>query len=93
MNREQITSHEPEAELLSPDELDNDVAVINQCLKRRRLERKILEAFSDDNTIQMLETLIDAGICRDEKEVIIRSIQTLFVAAFPESLRHIEVMS
>lgn len=92
MKRNQITAHEPEAELFSPDELDNDVAVINRCLRRRRLEHKILEALSDDNTIQMLEKLIAAGICRDEKEVISRSIQTFFVAVFPESLRHIEVM-
>jgi mRNA-degrading endonuclease RelE of RelBE toxin-antitoxin system len=53
-------------------------------LRRRRLERKILEALSDDNTVWMVETLINSGICRDEKEVIIRSIQTLFVAVFPE---------
>lgn len=92
MNHEKITAHEPEAELLNPDELDNDVAVINRCLRRRRLESEILEALSDDNTIQMLEKLIAAGICRDEKEVIVHSIQTLFVAVFPESLRHIEVM-
>ncbi len=73
--------------MLSPDDLDNDVAVIQRCLRLRRIEQLACEALAEGNTAQMVEALISAGICRDEKEVIIRGVETLFVAVFPESRR------
>ncbi len=91
MSQKQITAHEPEAELLSPDDLDNDVAVIERCLRRRRIEQLVRKALAKANTAQMVEALISAGICRDEEEAIIRGVETLFVAVFPESRRHIKV--
>ncbi|MFQ6042434.1 MAG: hypothetical protein ACE5PV_16380 [Candidatus Poribacteria bacterium] len=53
MSHNQITAHEPESELLSPDDLDNDVAVIERCLRRRRIEQLAREALLEGNTAQI----------------------------------------
>ena len=87
MCKKNIRAHEPEAELLGPEDLEHDVAVINRCVERRQAEKRVWEALSESGTEKLMEALISAGVCKDEKEVIIRGIQTLFVAAFPESQR------
>ena len=87
MCEKKITAHEPEAELLGPEDLAHDVGVINRCIQRRQVERLMREAVSESGTQKLMEALISAGVCKDEKEVIMRGIQTLFVAAFPESRR------
>ena len=87
MCEKKITAHEPEAELLGPEDLEHDVAVINQCIQRRQVEKLVQKALSESGIQKRMESLISAGVCKDEKEVIMRGIQTLFVAAFPESRR------
>jgi len=82
-----IEPHEPEAELLDASEIAQDVAVLEKALAQKRLERLMAEALVQNNVKQLIETIIDSGICADEKEVIIRSVQTFFIAVAPEDKR------
>ena len=87
MCEKKVTAHEPEAELLGPEDLEHDVAVINRCIQRRQVEKLVQEALSESTIQELMEALISAGVCKDEKEVIMRGIQTLFVTTLPESRR------
>ena len=61
-----ITAYEPEDELLGPEDLEHDVAVINRCVQRRQVENLVREAVSESGTQKLMESLISAGVCKDE---------------------------
>lgn len=82
-----IEPHEPEAELLDASEIAQDVAVLERALERKRFERLMAEVLAQDDIKQLVETIIDSGICTDEKEVIVRAVQTFFIAVAPEDKR------
>ena len=60
-----IEPHEPEAELLDASEIAQDVAILEKALEQKRLERLMAEALAQDDVKQLVEAIIDSGICMD----------------------------
>ena len=48
----------------------------------QKMEKLIREALSEDDTQKLVEALISAGVCKDEKEVVMRGIQNLLSRHF-----------
>lgn len=74
------TVPEPNAELLSAEDIHEDVASLNALLERRRTERRAYEILNRPNVRDMLKQLIARGICMSEEEAIERALKTLLTA-------------
>ena len=78
-----IAPHEPQAALLSAEDVDRDVASLSEALieeRARRIARKVLLR---PEVRQILEALLESGACEDEEEAIARGLKTLSVALSP----------
>lgn len=80
-----ITAHEPEEELLGPEDLAEDVATLNRLLAEKRKAAILSEL--DPETRRLLEELVAQGICQDEKEAIARAVRTFALAVSPQSYK------
>lgn len=78
-----ITAHEPEAELLSPEDVDQDVASLSAALAEERAERIARNVLLRSDAQQLMEQLLSAGIGRSEEEILLRALRTLAVAVSP----------
>jgi len=74
------TVPEPNAELLSADDVHRDVAELTAALERRRAERQAYEILERPDVWQMLDQLIAGGVCAHEAEAIERAWRTLVTA-------------
>ena len=90
MNK-QIKPHEPEEELLGPEDVAKDLTVLEQVFAHRRSKQiqewKTVPISAD--TYRLIASLIASGVCRDEEEIVTKAIQAFFVAvspAFPEDV-------
>jgi hypothetical protein len=84
MNK-QIRPHEPEAELLGPEDLAKDLAVLEQALARRRARRiqELKAVLISVDTYRLISSLVSTGVCQDEKEVVTKAVRAFFVAVSP----------
>ena len=80
-----ITAHEPEAELLSAEDVDKDVASFSKALAQRRAERLIQTVLMREDIRQIFDDLLSLGVFRDEEEIITRALQALFVTVSPHA--------
>ena len=87
----QIKPHEPEEELLGPEDVAKDLTVLEQAFAHRRSKQiqewKTVPISAD--THRLIASLIASGVCRDEEEIVTKAIQAFFVAvspAFPEDV-------
>ncbi len=87
MAEKRFTPHEPEEELLGPEELEHDVAVLQRALRQRRGEVLAQTLANDPKVNAILDWLVRAGVCKDEGEAIVRALETFFVAVAPVSER------
>jgi len=71
---------EPNAELLSADDVYRDVAELTAALERRRAERPAYDILERPDVRQMLDQLIASGVCANEAEAIERALRTLVTA-------------
>ena len=71
---------EPNAELLSVDDIHLDVKILTSLLEKRRVERRSYEILQRPNVQDMLIKLIKDGECADEEEAIERALKTLITA-------------
>ena len=74
------TAAEPNAELLSADDVHRDVVELTAALERRRAERQAYEILERPDVWQMLDQLIAGGVCANEAEAIERAWRTLVTA-------------
>ena len=74
------TVPEPNAELLSAEDVQQDVAALTTALERRRAERQAYEVFHRPAVREMLNTLVSSGTCATEEEAIERALRTLVTA-------------
>jgi len=81
----QIKPHEPEAELLGPEDVAKDLAVLEQAFARRRAKRiqELRTVPIGADTYRLISSLIASGVCRNEEEVITKAVMTFFVAVSP----------
>ena len=71
------TVPEPNAELLSAEDVDGDVVSLTAALERRRAERRAYEILERADVREMLDELISSGACANEEEAIERALKTL----------------
>jgi len=74
------TVPEPNAELLSAEDVHGDVASLNVLLEQRRTERQVYEILNRPNVQKMLKQLIAMGMFDSEEDVIERGLKTLLTA-------------
>ena len=74
---------EPNAELLSVDDAERDVASLSAALEQRRAERRAYEILSRPHIREMLSTVLSTGACRSEDEAIERALNTMVTALAP----------
>jgi len=81
----EITAHEPEAELLSAEDVDKDVASFTKALAQKKAERLTQTVLMREDIRQIFDALLSMGVFRDEEEIITRALQALFVAISPHA--------
>jgi hypothetical protein len=74
------TVPEPNAELLSAEDVHQDVASLTAALERRRAERRAYDLLARHDVREMLNKLITSGTCTSEEEAIERALRTLVTA-------------
>jgi len=74
------TVPEPNAELVSADDVHRDASELTAALERRRAERQAYDILSRPDVRQMLDQLIASGGCANEEEPIGRALRTLVTA-------------
>jgi len=74
------TIPEPNAELLSAQDVRRDVASLTEALERRHAERQAYEILARPDVREMLNKLISSGACANEEEAIERALRTLLTA-------------
>jgi hypothetical protein len=71
------TVPEPNAELLTAEDVDTDVAFLNTILARRSAESKAYDILQHPNVRKMLDKLISEGVCANDEEAIEKALETL----------------
>ena len=74
------TVPEPNAELLSAEDVQRDVASLTAALERRRAERRAYNLLARREVREMLNKLITSGACTSEEEAVERALRTLVTA-------------
>lgn len=76
------TVPEPNAELLSAEDVHGDVASLTAALERQRAERRGYNILERPDVRAMLDKLIASGVCanENEEEAIERALRTLVTA-------------
>lgn len=74
------TVPEPNAELLSAEDVQRDVAAFTAVLERRQAEQRAYRMLERPSVREMLDTLITSGACVNEEEAIERALKTLLTA-------------
>jgi hypothetical protein len=74
------TVPEPDAELLSDEDLYKEVKLLSLLLEKRKVERHAYEILQRPNVRSMLDKLIEDGLCVNEEEAIERALKTLVTA-------------
>jgi hypothetical protein len=74
------TVPEPSAELLSAEDVHQDVASLTAALERRRAERRAYAILGRREVRELLNKLMASGVCTNEEEAIERALRTLLTA-------------
>ena len=87
MKSHDVLPHEPEEELLTAEEVWEDVATLERIITEEPTEYSVQSAMSEPLVREMISKLVSAGICQDEKEDIVRAVESFFVSVFPDARR------
>ncbi|MBC6481432.1 MAG: hypothetical protein EBE86_013345 [Hormoscilla sp. GUM202] len=74
------TVPEPNAELLSAEEVHDDVMSLQSALEQRKAERQAYNILERPQIKKMLSQVIASGVCANEAEAIERALKTLVTA-------------
>lgn len=74
------TVPEPNAELLSAEEVHADVMSLQSALEQRKAERQAYNILERPQIKEMLSQVIASGVCANETEAIERALKTLVTA-------------
>ena len=74
------TVPEPNAELLSADDVCHDVDALTEALGRRLAERRAYGILAQPEVRVMLDRLVASGSCEDEEQAIERALRTPMTA-------------
>lgn len=71
---------EPCAELLTAEEVHQDILSLSEAIEQRNSEKKAYLLLKRNDIRAMLDQLIQSGVCQDEEEAIERALKTLVTA-------------
>ena len=71
------TVPEPNAELLSAEDVHGDGASLTAALERRRVERRAYRILERPDVREMLDRLIASDVCANEEEAIESALKML----------------
>jgi hypothetical protein len=74
------TIPEPNAELMSLEDVHEDVSSLTAALERRRAEKRAYKILEKPSVKKALDKLISSGICENEEEAIEKALKTLITA-------------
>lgn len=74
------TVPEPNAELLTVEDVKTDVDSLTAIFERRNAEHRAYDILHRPNVRKMLDKLILEGVCINEEEAIERALKTLVTA-------------
>ena len=77
------TVPEPNAELLSAEDVHQDVASLEMLLEQRKAERRAYSILARPQIQELLSQVIASGICTNEEQAIERALKTLVTAIIP----------
>ena len=83
MEMKRIAPHEPQAALLSAEDVDKDVVSLSEALIEERARRIARNVLLRSEIRQILEALLASGACENEEEAIARGLKILSVALSP----------
>lgn len=83
MEMKRIAPHEPQAALLSAEDVDKDVASLSEALIEERAKRIARNLLLRPEVRQILKALLESGVFENEEEAIARGLKTLSVALSP----------
>jgi hypothetical protein len=78
-----LLPHEPGAELLTPEDVDSDIATLAEALLEKRAERIARNVLLRPDIRDALEQLLATRLYASEEEVIVRSLKALQLAVVP----------
>ena len=81
--RKKITAHEPDAELLAPEDVASDVAALSDALLEKRAEHIAHNVLLRPDIQEALRQLLASQLYADEEEIITRSLKAMQVAIAP----------
>lgn len=74
------TVPEPNAELLSAEDVQGDVESLTAAMERRRAERRVYGIWERPDVREMLAKLVASGVCANEEEAVEKALRTLVTA-------------
>ena len=78
--KKQIAAHEPNADLLAPQDVDSDVVALGEALLEKRAERIAHNVLLRPDIQDILRQLLGTKLYASEEEVIARSLKAMLVA-------------
>lgn len=87
MAGKRYTLHEPEEELIGPEELEHDLEFLERAMEIRRWELIGRSVAENQKAKAIVNWLVPSGFCKDEQEAILHALETLFFAVAPENER------
>ena len=76
----QSTAHEPNADLLAPQDVESDVVALEEALLEKRAERIARNVLLRPDIQDALRQLLGTKLYASEEEVIARSLNAMLVA-------------
>jgi len=72
-----ITPHESDAEFITPEDVENDVAFFTEALLEKQIQRLVRELVRRSDIYIALRKLVTSGRFANEVEALAQAVQTL----------------
>lgn len=72
-----ITPHESDAELMTPEDVEKDVASLTEALLEKKIQRVVRELMRQSDIYVTLQQLVTSGRFANEVEVLTHAVRTL----------------
>ncbi len=72
-----ITPHESDAELITPEDVEKDVAFLTEALLEKRIQRLVRELLRQSDIYATLQKLVASGRFADEVAALAHAVRTL----------------
>jgi hypothetical protein len=75
-----ITPHESDAELITPEDVEKDVASLTEALLEKRIQRLVRELLRQSDIYATLQKIVASGRFANEVDALAHAVRTLHFA-------------